>query len=692
MFGDLKKKKKKKTEIPLDLDLDENAPTPASGDATPATGGGADELADFGDLKKKKKKSGKKAAFDLEAFEKELAGSAKATKEGDEEDEDGAGDEVKALDEGDLGEDVFAQPAAGEGGAMVETWHGTDRDYTYPELLGRFYQILRAQNPELAGEKRRYTIVPPSVHRDGNKKTVFANVSEICKRMHRQPDHVIQFLFAELAFVFDNVYTALAITPPTVHSANFERDPVRGSTQPSTRYLRLEDLLDGARSATRSGSVAPTIRAGELRSSPSDGRFSFNDPSSMDFAEYYVENARQFWAELEDILMIPSSASLNRIDSALRTFVNFCSTYHEQYLHDTEQLEHAVALLLDSDLFAFHSDRSSEQLTAAAHTETNPHALLVLYSVLLHYGRRNPAFFGAAATIPSQANSTTRIGLDALTPMVPQGKRSAGHKRWQGLIPLLMDHVRWGVDDLDLLLLKMLYLLFTTPGTHEYFYTNDLRVLVDVFIRELTNLPEESESLRHTYLRVLHPLVTNTQLKQTPYKRPELRQTLISLIAHSNIRDVNPTTKRLVERCLSAEWCKALGSLDSMRLERHSLSAKASMTHLTVDGAHLLPRSASAEPVLRGLDRLKLTDNSGSTNGSTSSLTDVAGAPPPIRPIPPIRQPRKQHTDPSASTPPLSPSRSSTYSSASEPAAFVGERRKAPSPPTRRKPPAVPLR
>jgi hypothetical protein len=121
----------------------------------------------------------------------------------------------------------------------------------------------------------------------------------------------------------------------------------------------------------------------------------------------------------------------------------------EQYLHTTEQLEHAVALLLDSDLFIFHSDRSSEQLTSATHTETNPHALLVLYSVLLHYGRRSPAFFGAAATIASQSNSTTRVGvgLDALTPMVPQGKRSAGHKRWQGLIPLLMDHVRWAVDD-----------------------------------------------------------------------------------------------------------------------------------------------------------------------------------------------------------------------------------------------------
>lgn len=43
-------------------------------------------------------------------------------------------DETKALDEGDLGDDPFAQPATTEGGAQVETWHGSDRDYTYPEV------------------------------------------------------------------------------------------------------------------------------------------------------------------------------------------------------------------------------------------------------------------------------------------------------------------------------------------------------------------------------------------------------------------------------------------------------------------------------------------------------------------------------------------------------------------------------
>ncbi|WVQ83870.1 hypothetical protein IAT38_006014 [Cryptococcus sp. DSM 104549] len=107
-------------------------------------------------------------------------------------------------------------------------------------------------------------------------------------------------------------------------------------------------------------------------------------------------------------------------------------------------------------------------------------------------------------------------------------------------------------DDLcmQLLILKILYLLFTTPGTQEYFFTNDLRVLLDVFIRELVDLPEECEALRHTYLRVLYPLLNHTQLKSDPYKRPQIKLVLHSLISNSHIKDVGVTTKRLVERCL----------------------------------------------------------------------------------------------------------------------------------------------
>lgn len=49
---------------------------------------------------------------------------------------------------------------------------------------------------------------------------------------------------------------------------------------------------------------------------------------------------------------------------------------------------------------------------------------------------------------------------------------------------------------MQLLVLKLLYILFTTEGTSEYFYTNDLCVLVDVFLREVVDLDEDSESVR----------------------------------------------------------------------------------------------------------------------------------------------------------------------------------------------------
>lgn len=116
---------------------------------------------------------------------------------------------------------------------------------------------------------------------------------------------------------------------------------------------------------------------------------------------------------------------------------------------------------------------------------------------------------------------------------------------------------------MQLLVLKLLYLLFTTEETAHYFYTNDLKVLVDVFIRELSDLPEESESLRHTYLRVLHPLLTNTQLYTYAYKRPQIRRLLKTMVSDSLFHgEVSATTKRLVQRCLDADWCVELDRLE----------------------------------------------------------------------------------------------------------------------------------
>ncbi|XP_031377875.1 eukaryotic translation initiation factor 2 subunit beta-like isoform X3 [Punica granatum] len=81
---------------------------------------------------------------------------------------------------------------------QIYPWEGSDRDYQYEELLGRVFNILRENNPELAGDRRTTVMRPPQVLREGTKKTVFVNFMDLCKTMHRQPDHVQAFLLAEL--------------------------------------------------------------------------------------------------------------------------------------------------------------------------------------------------------------------------------------------------------------------------------------------------------------------------------------------------------------------------------------------------------------------------------------------------------------------------------------------------------------
>jgi translation initiation factor 2 subunit 2 len=60
------------------------------------------------------------------------------------------------------------------------------------------FGILKAHNPELTGERRRTTLKPPQVAREGTKKTVFTNFMELCKSMNRNHEHVLQFLLSEL--------------------------------------------------------------------------------------------------------------------------------------------------------------------------------------------------------------------------------------------------------------------------------------------------------------------------------------------------------------------------------------------------------------------------------------------------------------------------------------------------------------
>lgn len=112
--------------------------------------------------------------------------------------------QARADDE--FGADAGEEPAAGEDGAAAEggagapglSWEGSDRDYTYEEMLDRAFGILREHNPNLGGGKRRTTLKPPQVAREGTKKTVFTNFMELSKAMNRQHEHVQAYLLAEM--------------------------------------------------------------------------------------------------------------------------------------------------------------------------------------------------------------------------------------------------------------------------------------------------------------------------------------------------------------------------------------------------------------------------------------------------------------------------------------------------------------
>ncbi|KAK0614271.1 domain found in IF2B/IF5-domain-containing protein [Immersiella caudata] len=104
--------------------------------------------------------------------------------------------------EGKEGEDATTEVGEQDGDMDKGTgiWqHDETKMIAFDPLLGRFFALLAQKNPDHASSgTRSYKIPPPQCLREGNKKTIFANIAEICKRMKRTDEHVTAYLFAEL--------------------------------------------------------------------------------------------------------------------------------------------------------------------------------------------------------------------------------------------------------------------------------------------------------------------------------------------------------------------------------------------------------------------------------------------------------------------------------------------------------------
>ncbi|XP_026462301.1 eukaryotic translation initiation factor 2 subunit 2-like isoform X2 [Ctenocephalides felis] len=203
----LKKKKKKKTAFDIDAVLGDDSSTPME------TSEPVEEIPDI-DLDGKKKKK-KKKPFNLDELDNALPEGANDAAESGAAPEEAPVDDDFDLDmdfsktkkkkkkKKDLDVLVSEEDQKSEDKENVEmsstSWHGSDRDYTYDELLNRVFEIMHDKNPDMvAGKKQKFVMRPPQVVKIGTKKTSFANFTDICRTLHRQPKHLLDFLLAEL--------------------------------------------------------------------------------------------------------------------------------------------------------------------------------------------------------------------------------------------------------------------------------------------------------------------------------------------------------------------------------------------------------------------------------------------------------------------------------------------------------------
>lgn len=126
---------------------------------------------------------------------------------------------------------------------------------------------------------------------------------------------------------------------------------------------------------------------------------------------------------------------------------------------------------------------------------------------------------------------------------------------FQSFLPtLILNFNREEDPTIQILMLKILYLIFTTSRTCQSIYLNDLKVIVDIIIRELCNLSTSKDvPLINTYLRVLYPLLVFSNLKDKRYKVDSMRDILKYL---DSSEQAPATTKRLAERCLDLDVFK----------------------------------------------------------------------------------------------------------------------------------------
>lgn len=151
-----------------------------------------------------------------------------------------------------------------------------------------------------------------------------------------------------------------------------------------------------------------------------------------------------------------------------------------------------------------------------------------------------------------------------------------------GFINLLVYHMnREESHIIRIQMLKFLYLIITSPKSSKLGYLNDLKIVVDIIIRELNDLDYSSDRLSQenrllalAYLKILHPLLTLTQLNEISpkYKAELIVEVLSDVIMNceapsnessgeeediqSNLPSSASSILKTATKCLKISWLK----------------------------------------------------------------------------------------------------------------------------------------
>lgn len=206
-----------------------------------------------------------------------------------------------------------------------------------------------------------------------------------------------------------------------------------------------------------------------------------------------------------------------------------------------------------------------------------------------------------------------------------------------GFTNLLVYHMnREESHIIKILMLKFLYLIFTSSYSAKILYLNDVKILVDIFIRELNDNSYSTESngdgglLAFTYLKVLYPMLSFSELSNLDpeYKATELIEVLRNVVVNCDVGSsdndddsfVNQDIEKLAQassivkaavKCLSIPWLKRAGSrIVTPKLMKHPDISEDSIT--------------SASNLATKVSKLKLQTSGSECSSDSLTFTRVA--------------------------------------------------------------------